>query len=353
MPDRTFRVGLVGWGNGGCFFHAPFIHVVPGLELVTVVTSRMAVKEQYPQVKVVSTVDDLLTDPSIDLVVVATPHKLHVSHVRAALKAGKHVVVDKPLAETAAEALDLIALAREVNCELVVYHNRRWDGGFRTVQRVLESGVLGHVYYYESHWPIYRPDLRGVWRENPDALGGMLYDLGPHMVDQVLHLFGQPDTVYAQLGTHRAGGRVDDMYRIQLQYASGLTALLFVDMVAPISGPCFHLRGTSGSYEKWGLDPQEAALRAGEMPVGETWGVEPEDTWGRLYARDLNGLAVDARIVTDPGDYRLFYYAVYEALVHGGTPVIDLDDVVLQLRILEAARESARTNSVQRVRQHG
>lgn len=347
MSDPVFRVGLLGWGNAGRFFHAPLIHAVPGLDLATIVTSRPGVQEQYPGVRIATTVDSVLNDATIDLVVVATPHKLHAPHAQAALAAGKHVVVEKPLATSAAEAEALIAETRAANRLLAAYHNRRWDGDFMTVQKLVASGLLGDLYAYESHWPLYRPTLRGVWRENPDDLGGVLYDLGPHMIDQVLVLFGKPQSVCAEIATHRAGCRVDDFFRLHLCFPSGLSATLVVDMMAPISGPRFHLRGTQGSFEKRGLDPQEAALRAGKTPAGEDWGVEPPVAWGRLCVGDLAGLAFDGQIATMPGDYRQFYRGVYEALRGDGPPPVDPEDAALQLRIIEAALESARSGSVQ------
>jgi predicted dehydrogenase len=347
MSDPAFRVGLLGWGNAGRFFHAPLIHAVPGLELATVVTSRSGVQEQYPGVRVAATMDSVLNDATIDLVVIATPHKLHAPHAQAALAAGKHVVVEKPLATSAAQAETLIAESHAANRLLVAYHNRRWDGDFMTVQKLVASGLLGDLYAYESHWPLYRPTLRGVWRENPDDLGGALYDLGPHMIDQVLVLFGKPQSVYAEIATHRAGCQVDDFFRLHLRFPSDLSAILIVDMMAPIAGPRFHLRGTLGSFEKRGLDPQEAALRAGRMPAGEDWGVEPPAAWGRLCMRDLAGLAFDGQIATVPGDYRQFYRGVYEALCGNGPPPVDPQDAALQLRIIEAALESARSGSVQ------
>jgi scyllo-inositol 2-dehydrogenase (NADP+) len=347
VNKTTFRVGLIGWGNGGRFFHAPLVHVVDGLDLVAVVTSRAEVKDHYPGIKVLDSVDALLADPAIDLVVVATPHLLHVPHAQAALQAGKHVVVEKPLAQTADEAAALVEQARAADRLLITYHNRRWDSDFLTVQKVIQSGALGDIYYFESNWSLYRPSLRGVWREDPSALGGVLYDLGPHMVDQALLLFGQPDTVYAQVESHRPGCKVDDVFRMHLRFPSGVSVVLVTDMLAPFPGPRFQVRGQLGTYEKHGHDPQEAALRAGEMPTGEDWGAEDPGEWGRIWTADLGGLPVDGRVAAVPGDYREFYRAVYRAMLEGGPAPIDPADVILQLRVIEAALKSAQTNTVQ------
>jgi scyllo-inositol 2-dehydrogenase (NADP+) len=346
MSESVFRVGLLGWGNGGRFFHAPFIAVNPGLELAAIATSRQQVKDHYPNVKVYDSAEALFGDPSLDMIVIATPHRLHAQHAQAALAAGKHVVVEKPLAETFAEAEALVEQADRMDRLLIVYQNRRWDGDFMTVKQVIESGVLGDVYFFESHWSLYRPKPRGVWRENPDDLGGVLYDLGPHMIDHAIHLFGKPESVYAQVETHRPGNQVDDLFRLHLKFPSGVYALLVTDMMAPLPGPRFHVRGQRGTFEKQGHDPQEAALRGGIVPRGDGWGVEDPAQWGRLRTTDFSGLTYDGRVETVPGDYRAFYRAVHQALIDKQSP-LDLADIVLQLRIIEAAKKSARTNTVQ------
>ena len=347
MDNHSFKIGLIGWGNAGRYFHAPLIQVVPGLDLAAIVTTRPEAKSLYPDTKILDSVEILLSDPTIDLVVVATPHRLHATHTKMAIDAGKHVVVEKPLTETSAEATALAQYARQSGRMLITYHNRRWDGDFLTVQQVLDSGVLGDVYYFESHWSLFRPNLRGVWRENPENLGGLLYDLGPHMIDQALLLFGEPETVYAQIETHRIGCKVDDFFRIHLRFPSGMSAALVTDMLAPIPGPRFHIRGQLGTYEKHGLDPQESALRAGRLPQGDDWGKEESTNWGRLYARDLGGLTIDAKVATVSGDYRQFYHAVYQALLSGGPSPIDPETVILQLRVIEAALRSARANTTE------
>lgn len=346
MQKPKFRVGLLGWGNAGRFFHTPLLQVDPGFELAAVSTRRAEVRDHLPGVQVVSDPEALFGNPDLDLIVVTSPHRFHAEHARAALLAEKHVVVEKPLAETAREAQALIEIAAQANRKLFVFQNRRWDGDFLTVRRVIESKALGDVYWFESHWNLYRPQNRGVWRENPKDLGGVLYDLGPHMVDHVLQLFGPPKSVYAQLKSHRKDSVVDDMFRLHLRYETGLDVILTVDMLAPLPGPRFHVRGRSGTFEKRGLDPQEALLRAGKMPQGDRWGQESETCWGRLKVRDLTGLSIDGAVTTIPGDYREFYRQTYNRLVDD-TAVFDLQDVVLQLRILEAAKRSAETNTVQ------
>lgn len=345
MRTEKYKVGLIGYGNGGKFFHAPFVELHPGFELTAIVTSRKEALDLYPHVELMSSVEEMVADQAIDLIVVASPHRLHASHAKVALEAGKHVVVEKPLAETAGEISMLSEIARTAERLLIVYQNRRWDGNYLTVKKIIESGVLGQVYYFESHWSLYIPRLRGVWRENPNDLGGILYDLGPHMIDQAIQLFGKPGSVYARIETHRPGNRVDDFYQIQIGFEIGVQALVMADLMTPISGPRFQVRGTLGTYEKYGHDPQEAALRSGEMPVGDRWGVDDPKDWGRLIVSDWNGLVFDGQIATERGDYRGFYQAVYEAIQSGVSP-IELGDITLQLQVIEAAIQSAKTNSV-------
>lgn len=342
-PIRT--VGLIGWGNAGRFFHAPMILTTPGLELSAVVTTRPDAPAALPGARILSDTAALFADPTIDLIVVASPHRLHVAHARAALEAGKHVLVDKPVAATAAEARDLFTLAAERGRKLIVFQNRRCDGDFLTLRQLLSSGALGTIYGFASHWQLYRPRLRGVWRESPDEMGGVLYDLGPHLIDQAIQLFGKPETVYAQLGTHRPQNRVDDMFRIHLHYASGLDAILTTDFMEPLPRARFRVQGTNGAYEKFGVDPQEAALRAGQMPGDADWGVEDEALWGRLYLGDMDRLTYDGKVRTLPGDYRRFYEAVRD---REDSPTTS-DDILLQMAIIEASLISARTNTLQRL----
>lgn len=338
-PIRT--VGVIGWGNAGRYFHVPLIQATAGLSLSAVVTTRAEAPAALPGVRILRDVEALCANPTIDLVVVASPHRLHVTHARAALAAGKHVLVDKPLAPTAAAARALFAFAEQQGRRLLVFQNRRWDGDFLTLRQLLAAELLGSIYAFESHWPLYRPQLRGVWRESPAELGGVLYDLGPHLIDQAIQLFGRPASVYAQLGTHRERNQVDDMFRVHLHYASGLDAVLTTDFLAPLPRPRFRLQGTRGAYEKFGVDTQEAALRAGALPGSGDWGAEAESQWGRLYVEDYAGLAFDGKLRTLPGDYR----QIYAALRDGLTPT-DTAEIVLQLAILEAAQRSAQTNAV-------
>lgn len=342
MTKSPFRVGLVGWGLGGQYFHAPFIQATAGLELVAIATSRPVDHTIYPQVRRLSDLDALLADQTIDLVVIASPNQLHVPQALATLTAGKHVVLEKPLAETAVQLQHLLTTAQHAHRLLIPFQNRRWDGDFRTVRQLVQSGNLGHIYYYESHWEKYQPipKTRSGWKATGGRLTGLLYDLGPHLIDQAICLFGPPTHVYAQIAQQRPSTPADDLLRLNVQFGGGVHALLEVDMLNPFPVPRFHLRGSQGAFTKYGLDPQEARLTTGERPQDESWGHEPAANWGTL----IQGNGRQQPIPTLPGDYRLFYQGVVQAL-HGHPLPIDPTDILWQLRLIAAALESAQTGA--------
>jgi scyllo-inositol 2-dehydrogenase (NADP+) len=350
-PARTgdaapapLRVALVGFGLGGAAFHAPLVAAVPGLSLDAIVTGDAARQAQargaYPGVRVLPSPDALWTDArAFDLVVISTPNRTHVPLARRALDAGLHVVVDKPVAPTAREACELIDHARRVGRAVVPYHNRRWDGDFQTLRRLVHEDRLGRVHRVESRLERWRPTLRGTWRESaaPEDAGGILYDLGPHLVDQALVLAGPAVSVYAELDARRAGASVDDDAFVAIVHASGVTSHLHMSALAAQAGPRFRVFGDRAAYVKWGPDPQEAALRAGHGPAGDArWGQEAPERWGLLGGDD------DAqRIETMPGRYDAFYVALARHLEGRGPVPVEPADAVAGLRIIEAARTSA------------
>ncbi|RCG30651.1 oxidoreductase [Sphaerisporangium album] len=329
--------GLVGYGTAGEFFHAPLIAATEGLRLAAVVTrdaERAArVARDHPDARVVPYVDDLL-GLGLDLIVIASPNRTHVPLARAALEAGLPVVVDKPLAATAAEALELADLARERGLMLTVFQNRRWDGDFLT----LGTLDLGEVRRFESRFERWRPVPKGGWRENggPEELGGLLYDLGSHLVDQALRYLGPATDVYAETDVRRAGVGADDDAFVALTHASGARSHLWMSSVAARLGPRFRVLGSRAAYVKWGLDPQEDRLRAGERPGGPGWGAEPAERWGVL------GTDGESRPVeTVPGAYPEFYAGVVACLRDGAPPPVDPAEVAGALAVLHAARTSA------------
>jgi predicted dehydrogenase len=340
------RVALIGYGLAGASFHAPTIAATRGLRLATIVTASLERQErarrEHPAAHVVDRVDAIFADPSgHDLVVVATPNSTHVPLALAALAAGQAVVVDKPFAPTADEARRVVAEARRRGLFLSVYHQRRWDSDTLTLRRLLAEGALGDVLRFESRIERWRPMPRGGWRESdaPGGAGGLLYDLGSHLVDQALHLFGPVARVYAELDRRRPGITVDDDVFLALTHASGVRAHLWVSALAGQPGPSVRALGTRAAYVKLHADGQAEALLAGERPDGPDWGVELPAHWGLL------GVGEEARPVrSEPGAYPRYYAGVVASLRQGAPPPVDPDDAVAGLEILAAAQRSAAGN---------
>ena len=341
--DDAIRVALVGYGLAGSIFHAPLIVTTPGLRLAVVVTSSAERREQalreHRGVVVVDTVERLWERArEVDLVVVASPNRTHVPIGMAALEAGLHVVVDKPLAPTAAEGRRLADEARACGLVLVPFHNRRWDGDFLTLRRLLRDGELGDPYRFESRFERWRPLSKGGWRErgDPGEAGGILFDLGSHLIDQAIVLFGPARRVYAELDLRRPGVEVDDDAFVALEHESGVRSHLYMSMVAAQLGARMRLFGSRAAFTKYGLDMQEAALRAGHRSDRRDLGEEPEDRWGLLGAGD------DLRPVrTERGDYGHFYDGIVATIREGAPPPVAPADAIAGLEIIEAARLSA------------
>jgi scyllo-inositol 2-dehydrogenase (NADP+) len=350
---RDLRVGLVGYGLAGSAFHAPLIATTRGLLLDTVVTAHPERQAQVSRahgtdVRVVATADELFArSDTLDLVVVASPNRTHVTLAERALQAGLAVVVDKPLAATAAEADRLADLAEQRGLLLSPFQNRRWDNDFRTVRALIAEGALGEVHRFESRFERWRPQLKGGWRESgdPAEVGGLLYDLGSHLVDQALTLFGPVRTVYAESDVRRAGAEADDDTFLALTHHDGVRSHLWMSATAAQLGPRFRVLGGTAAYVKYGLDPQEGALRAGGSPqAGRPWGAEPEAAWGTLGDLDK---AEPVR--TLHGDYPAYYAAIAEAVRGGGAPPVTAREAAEALRVLEAARVSAAQGTAVRV----
>ncbi|ONI88954.1 oxidoreductase [Actinosynnema sp. ALI-1.44] len=328
----SLRVGLIGYGTAGAVFHAPLITATPGLTLRSVVTSR-AVPDG---VRRLDRPDQLWEDH--DLIVVASPNRTHVPLATEAVEAGLPVVVDKPFAPTVAEARALTDLAAERGVPLTVFQNRRWDGDFLTVKDLVRSGALGQVHRFESHFDRWRPTPRQGWRELPgrEEAGGVLFDLGAHLIDQALQLFGSVRSVYAEVNKQRDGVRVDDDFFLALRHENGVLSHLASSTLAAQPGPRFRVLGSASAYTKYGLDVQEAALKAGEGPGTPGWGEEPEEAWGLL------GVAGETTPVpTKSGAYQYFYTAMVSALRDGGPVPVAPESAVAALEIIETALSRA------------
>ena len=303
------NVGLVGFGFAGQVFHAPVISCVEQLRLAAIVRRSGERDPRYPDTEFVRSVEDLLARP-IDLVVIATPNTSHAPIAKQCLLAGKHVVIDKPFATTATEAEELIAIAEERKLLLSVYQNRRYVGDFVTLQKLLAENALGRITSFESHFDRFRPELRpGSWREQPIPGSGLWFDLGAHLLDQVLVIFGIPEAVSADIRIERDGATVDDASDVTLHYPR-MRAMLRISMLAAAPGPMFIVRGTKGTFIKYGLDPQEEALKAGRLPNKSDWDCEPPELYGKLTTAEGT-----TTIPTTPSNFTHYYANIRDAIL--------------------------------------
>jgi scyllo-inositol 2-dehydrogenase (NADP+) len=335
------RVGLVGFGMAARVFHAPLISSVEGLELAAVVERHTdQAKQRYPHVTTYRTLEELLADASIQLVVVATPSGTHFEVAKQVLAAGRNVVVDKPVSVSSGEIGQLIDLVHACGTLLIPFHNRRWDGDFLTLQKLLHEHQLGRVVHIESRFDRWNPgSTRRPWKDDPSQGGGVLLDLGTHLVDQALVMCGKPLAVGAEVLRERDGEGSDDAFTVRLRYAGCIITLGANALSAP-AGARFHVRGTRGNYRKKGVDPQEAALNKITVITAANWGQEPTTEWGILYV-DVEGGMVSRPVSTLPGDYRMFYQGVRDALLGNAQPPVAAVDAWRVARILECARTSS------------
>jgi predicted dehydrogenase len=335
------RVGVAGFGLAGEVFHAPFIHAVDGLELAAIVTTnpqrQAKAREAYPYALVVPAVDELWG--SIDLLVIATPNRAHVPLGLAAVDNGVAIVVDKPLAGSADEAQELVEAADRAGVPLTVFQNRRLDGDFLTARRLVDAGELGTITRFESRFERFKPEVDDGWRElaDPGEGGGLLLDLGAHLVDQARELFGHPLRVYAEVEMRRAGAQVEDDVFLALEHAGGVHSHLWMSAVAPLRGPRFRISGTAAGFATDGLDPQEAQLIQGLRPGDTGFALGPP---GELVTADGR-----TEVPLEPGAYVRFYEGVVPWLREGAPAPVDARDSLACLRVLDAARRSAATNS--------
>jgi scyllo-inositol 2-dehydrogenase (NADP+) len=345
MGAGTIGVGLVGYGLAGSALHAPLIGAEPRLRLHAVASRRPdKVHGDLPAVSVVATPAALLEDPAVELVVVAVPNALHHQLAGAALRAGRHVVVDKPFVTSSSEADELIRLAEQAGRLLSVFHNRRWDGDYLTVRHCVRAGLLGRVSTYIARYDRFAPHPLGGWREGEGPGAGVLWDLGAHLVDQALQLFGPPATVMADVGSQRPGARTDDYFHVVLGYRE-LRAILHAGSLVRAPGPRYEVHGDKGSFRKYGVDRQAAALEAGERPGDPGWGSDPEDRYGSLTT-EVAGLEVTGRLATLPGSYQSFYRAMAGAILGDGPVPVAAEQARDTVRVIESALQSSRDGRV-------
>lgn len=348
MKNGIITVGIAGFGMSGQVFHAPFLDADRRFQIKKVYerTSERA-KERYPYVETVRSYEQLLTD-DIDLVVITTPNQLHVPMAKRAIEAGKNVIAEKPVAATKEEAQELCSMAEKNHVLFSVYQNRRLDGDFRTVQKLIADGTLGEIVDYEAHYDRFVTGAsKKRWKAEGGRGVGILYDLGVHILDQAYVLFGMPEEVYADVRRQREASAGFDNFQVILYYKDKRAILSAGELVA-MPGPHFMINGRKGSFLKYGMDVQEKALAEGAKPGGENWGKENPDSYGILAVVTENGMQ-KKRVPTIEGNYGLFYDNVYQALTAGEKLLVNPADTVAVLKIMEAAMKSAASKKREKI----
>jgi predicted dehydrogenase len=336
------NVGLIGFGLAGRSFHAPVISAVPGMRLAAILQRKGdEAASAYPQAKIVRSLDELLAIPDLQLIVIATPNDTHAPFARAALAAGRNVVVDKPFTTSYEEAVDLVKFAEKFGKLLTVYQNRRYDGDFQAIRQLVAEGALGRIVRFETNYDRFRPNLKpNAWREKPELGAGILFDIGPHLIDQAMILFGRPEAITADVRIEREGGLADDGFDIMFHYPKCMRAVLSSNILAAVSRPRFLLFGTKGAFLKQTVDPQENNLRFGKIPKEGPWGAEPEENWGLLTLSDGTN-TTQRRIPSGTGDYRDFYANVRDVIGGKAQPFVPLPYALNVMNALELCRESS------------
>jgi scyllo-inositol 2-dehydrogenase (NADP+) len=337
--SRIIKVGLAGFGLSGRYFHAPFLAVHPGFRVDTVVSTNASLVQQFDDsIVVTNNFEQLLQTDDIELIFVCTPNHLHFSYAKAALDAGKNVVIEKPFANNQKDAETLAELADKKGLLLTAYQNRRWDADFLTIQQLITDGLLGDIVEYEAYFDRYRPEvLLNTWKERPEAGAGNLYNLGPHLADQALTLFGLPRYVSAIIKTIRKGGFADDYFDIRLDYEDKQVRL-HASLLASNNDLRYKIHGTKASFLKNGLDIQEDTLKTNQLPNTDDWGQEPQSQWGQLWTNGEKTI-----IPSLAGNYSPFYANLYEAIVNKTALYVTPQQAIATTRTIDLAFESSRT----------
>lgn len=338
---RKLKTGIVGYGKSAKVFHIPFLSTMDEFAITAVLERNSAEsKKQLPAVRVAKTIEELIGGTDTELIVITTPNDTHFEYASKALRAGKHVVLEKPFTITTDDAEELIQIARDTGKVLSVYQNRRYVSDFLTIRDLLKQNVLGDIHEFNATYDRYRPEaIPGAWRETYSPGAGILYDLGPHIIDQALTLFGNPETITADVKKQRPHAKAHDFFNIWLHYGF-LKVILHSGMLVREQGPRYMIQGTLGSFIKYGEDPQEERLRAGELPLGDDWGREPESSHGILHT-EIGGEVVRKKIPSKKGDYGLYYKNIYNTIVNK-TPLQEKPEHGYNtIRIIELALESS------------
>lgn len=344
MP--AIKTALLSFGMSGKLFHAPFLYVHPGFELIGAwERSKKLIQDVYPGTTSYNTMEDLLADPAVELVIVNTPNNSHYAYTKAAMLAGKDVVVEKAFTTTVAEAIELKQLALQLNRKITVYQSRRFDSDFRTIQKVLNENLLGAIVDAEFRYDRYKPVIGPKQHKETAGRGaGLLNDLGPHLIDQALTLFGMPDAVFADVRITRENSLVDDWFDMQLQYAS-LRVRLHSAVFAREALPAYMVQGRNGSFIKNRTDQQETKLLAGQLPNRDDWGAEPASEYGLLHT-EVNGQVIKEKLASEKGNYLEFYDGVYEAIANNAPMQVTVDQAINVMKIIELATQSSKEKKV-------
>jgi scyllo-inositol 2-dehydrogenase (NADP+) len=334
--NTPIRTAIVGFGSVAEKMHAPLIEVCDAL-LLTAVVERNGTKcqDKYPGVQTFRSLEALLEADIADLIVITTPNEFHFPMANQCLEAGKHVVVDKPVTVFSQQAEELNRIAHERNLVLSVFHNRRFDGDVLTIQKLISENTLGEIVYLESHFDRFRPDLAENWREKDVPGNGITYDLGVHLIDQIVLFFGLPNWIQADIRKQRTGAIADDYFDIQLDFGS-IKARATASVLSASPTPRFLIQGKKGAYLKYGLDVQEAKFKAGQRPEGEDWGVEPMEKWGKIFLNEE-----DQPYQTVNGDYRIFYQNIADSILGKENLLVTIPQTISVLKIIEASFVSA------------
>ena len=338
---KQLNVGIIGFGVSGRYFFAPFINAHCGFMLQGIATTQTAlVGALYPGIKVYETVESLLSDHTIDLVVVASPNYTHFDLAKAALIKGKHVIVEKPFTTTVLEAEELTALAKQKGLFLIPFQNRRWDGDFLTIKQLIHNNVLGEVLKFESHFDRYRPGReRADWKNQVHPGVSLLYDIGPHLIDQALSLFGMPEMIFGDIRIQRPEGVNPDYFEIQL-FHHRLKIILKAGVMCREIGPRFIVHGTRGSFVKHGLDVQEQNLKDGLLPGNPLLGKDKEENWGLLHT-EMNGRIIRERFATIDGNYMAFFENVLNAFMGNEELIVKPEQAKITIELIEKAMQSS------------
>jgi predicted dehydrogenase len=339
---HPIKSALVSFGISSKTFHAPFLTTMPEYQLVSVLErSGNTASEKYPWVRTARAIDELLADQELELIIITSPNETHFPYAKMAMEAGKHVVIEKPFTNTSAEAKQLIAVSKATGKICAVYHNRRYVADFLTMKQIIEKKLLGELHEFEAHYDRYRPDPRtyGLWREKPLPGSGVFYDLGSHLVDQALQLFGTPQYIIADIRKQKSYSVVDDYFDVRLDYGF-LKVLLKSGMLVREMGPRYMMHGTRGSYIKYGEDPQEELLKAGQLPVGPEWGKEPESQYGLIHT-EIDGMVVREVYPSVQGGFGGFYKNLYASIREGAALREKPEDGYKVIRMIELAFESS------------